>query len=71
MTRRTSPKDAARVEDAADLEHLVQDKRAIWRATDAKARRRQRRYKNLLTRELARLGPDALPEDLDDSAPGT
>jgi hypothetical protein len=52
MPRRTYPTDAGRVEQAADLEHIVQDKRADWRATGAKARRRQRRYKNLLTQQL-------------------
>jgi len=52
MPKRTYPTDARRVEQAADLEHIVHDKRADWRATGAKARRRQRRYKNLLTQQL-------------------
>lgn len=58
MPKRTYPKDAARIERAADLEDIVQDKRADWRATGAKARRRQRRYKNLLTHQLLRGGGD-------------
>lgn len=68
MSKRTSPQDAERIEDAADLEELVQDKRAVWRATGAKARRRQRRYKNLLTQQLAKRHPDARSFDwFDDS----
>lgn len=55
MAKRTSPKDAERVTDADDLEEVVVDKRAGWRATAAKARRRQRRYSNSLTRELTRI----------------
>jgi hypothetical protein len=55
MPKRTSPQDAARIGTADDLEDIVQDKRALWRATDAKARRRQRRYKALLTQQLIRL----------------
>ena len=54
MPKRTYPNDAARIDQAADLEDIVQDKRADWRATGAKARRRQRRYKNLLTHQLLR-----------------
>jgi hypothetical protein len=45
MPKRTSPKDVSRVIDAADLDSIVVDKREAWRASDAKARRRQRRYK--------------------------
>lgn len=52
MGKRTTPSDAIAIVDAADLEDLVQDKRAGWRASGAKARRRQRRYKNLLTHQL-------------------
>lgn len=58
MPKRTYPTDAGRVEQAADLEHIVHDKRADWRATGAKARRRQRRYENLLTQQLMRGGVD-------------
>lgn len=64
MPRRTTPTDAGLVEDADDLEHLVHDKRAIWRADSARARRRQRRYKNLLTRKIIAHGPDPEAEDL-------
>lgn len=53
MARRTTPTDAGQVEEADDLEDLVQDKRAGWRADSARARHRQRRYKNLLTRRIA------------------
>ena len=56
MTKRTSPLDAGKISVAADLEELVQDKREAWRASGAKARRRQRRYKALLTQQLLRLG---------------
>jgi hypothetical protein len=59
MPRRTTPTDASLVEEADDLEHLVQDKRAIWRADGARARRRQRRYKNLLTRKIVSFGAEA------------
>ena len=59
MTKRTSPSDAGKISVAADLETLVQDKREGWRASGAKARRRQRRYKALLTQQLVRLGTTA------------
>ena len=59
MVKRTSPTDAAKISVAADLEQLVQDKREGWRASGAKARRRQRRYKSLLTQHLLKLGPTA------------
>jgi hypothetical protein len=62
MTKRTSPIDAGKISVAADLETLVQDKREGWRASGAKARRRQRRYKALLTQQLLRLGPSAAAE---------
>jgi hypothetical protein len=57
MAKRTSPRDASRIIVAADLEDVVIDKREGWRASDAKARRRQRRYKRLLTQELIKLEP--------------
>lgn len=56
MAKRTSPSDARHVTVADDLEDIVHDKRAGWRATGAKARRRQRRYQNLLTTHLIRQG---------------
>lgn len=66
MAKRTSPLDAARIGIADDLDDIVIDKREGWRATSAKARRRQRRYQNLLTQQLTRLGPeDDIPDDLD------
>lgn len=55
MAKRTSPKDARLVETADDLDDVVSDKREGWRATPAKARRRQRRYKKRLTQEIKRL----------------
>ena len=55
MSKRTTPLDAETVIEAADLEDLVHDKRAGWRASGAKARRRQRRYKNLLTHQLLKM----------------
>jgi hypothetical protein len=56
MAKRTSPSDAQKISVAADLEELVQDKREGWRASGAKARRRQRRYKALLTQQLMKVG---------------
>jgi hypothetical protein len=58
MPKRTSPNDASRIIVAADLEEVVTDKREGWRGSDAKARRRQRRYKRLLTQQLVKLVPD-------------
>ena len=52
MPKRTYEKDANKVEAAQDFEELVKDKRAIWRANSVKARQRQRRYKNRLTKEI-------------------
>lgn len=52
MTKRTTYKDVQNVNYASDLEELVVDKRECWRANSAKVRRRQRRYKNLLTQSL-------------------
>lgn len=63
MPRRTSPNDADLIATADDLEDIVQDKRAHWRATDAKARRRQRRYKALLTQQLMRRDHHGVDED--------
>ncbi len=59
MPRRTYEADGRRVEVAEDLDELVSDKREGWRATPAKARRRQRRYgkrltKNILSADLVR-----------------
>ena len=56
MSKRTTPSDADHINDASDLEMLVQDKREIWRATGPNTRRRQRRYKNLLTQQLLKRG---------------
>ena len=64
MAKRTAPSDAEQISDAADLETLVEDKRANWRASGKKGRRRQRRYKNLLTYQLIRLRRTA--DGLDD-----
>lgn len=50
MTRRTYEADGRRVQFSDDLTDCVSDKRSGWRATRAKARRRQRRYMNRLTR---------------------
>jgi len=52
MSKRTSPKDAVNVIFADDIDEVVVDKRSQWRANAAKARRRQRRYKRLLTQEI-------------------
>ena len=58
MTKRTSINDAILIEDGQDLERIVKDKRAQWRANNAKARRRQRRYKKKLIAELPRIISD-------------
>ena len=58
MTRRTYETDGKRIEVADDLDELVSDKRAGWRANPAKARRRQRRYKNRLTKEILYVSQD-------------
>lgn len=55
MSKRTSPADAEKISVAADLEDIVKDKRESWRASGAKSRRRQRRYKSLLTQQLLKL----------------
>jgi hypothetical protein len=52
MPRRTSPDDERMIVDASDVHDIVVDKRADWRASPAKARRRQRRYARLLTARL-------------------
>ena len=52
MPRRTYERDGQTIESVDDLDELVTDKRAGWRASAAKARRRQRRYKKRLTNEL-------------------
>jgi hypothetical protein len=65
MPRRTSPADADQIVLADDLEVIVQDKREGWRANAAKARRRQRRYQNLLTQQLLRQGGVMLADDAD------
>ena len=62
MPKRTSLHDAKWVETADDLDDVVQDKREGWRATPAKARRRQRRYTKRMTDEIARLAQDGLDE---------
>lgn len=66
MAKRTSPSDAHKISVAADLEELVQDKREGWRASNTKARRRQRRYKALLTQQLMKVGPYPVDDDLMD-----
>jgi hypothetical protein len=63
MVKRNSPADAHKISVAADLEELVQDKRENWRASGAKARRRQRRYKALLTQQLIKLATDPASDD--------
>jgi len=63
MPKRTSPQDAADITQADDLQHAVHDKGEGWRANPTKARRRQRRYTGLLTRELLKRGTGAGEED--------
>ncbi len=53
MPKRTYPTDLCDWDDAQDLHLIVKDKRASKRATDEKARRRNRRYeKRLLNAQL-------------------
>ena len=58
MTRRTYETDGKRIEVADDLDELVSDKRAGWRANPAKARRRQRRYKKRQTKATLNASQD-------------
>ena len=58
MPRRTYEADGRRVEVADDLDDLVSDKREGWRATPAKARRRQRRYGKRLTKTILSVDMD-------------
>ena len=62
MTKRTSIKDAKRIDNASDIEEVVSDKRQGWRANAATARRRQRRYKKRLVDELANLTQESESE---------
>lgn len=64
MTRRTYERDGQTIELADDVDELVTDKRAGWRANPAKARRRQRRYKKRLTNEI--LHSDYLGQSAED-----
>jgi hypothetical protein len=59
MPRRTYESDGHRVEVAEDLDDLVSDKREGWRATPAKARRRNRRYGKRLTKSLQTTATDS------------
>ena len=69
MPKRTSPTDAMAVIDAADIDVVVKDKREGWRASELTARRQDRRYKNLLTREIRKMGGSTpQPDDDDDVA---
>ena len=52
MPRRTYERFGQTIESVDDVDELVTDKRAGWRASAAKARRRQRRYKKRLTNEI-------------------
>jgi hypothetical protein len=67
MTKRTSIKDAKRIDNASDIEEVVSDKRQGWRANAATARRRQRRYKKRLVDELANLTQESKSEFDSDS----
>jgi len=58
MPRRTYESDGHRVEVAGDLNDLVSDKREGWRATPAKARRRNRRYGKRLTKSVQTTATD-------------
>lgn len=58
--KRTYNDTLSDVTDAPDLQHLVQDKRSLKRASSAKGRRRNRRYEN---RILNAQSPDVSDED--------
>ncbi len=60
MPKRTSINQIDKIESANDIEDMVFDKRAGWRANQAKARRRQRRYKRKMTKAIFL---DALNQD--------
>ena len=64
MPKRTYPKDARLIEQAADLEKIVRDECADWRATGAEARTRQRRYKALLIQQLVKDGGETDAGDM-------
>ena len=59
--KRTDNKTLGDINDAPDLQRLVQDKRSQKRATTAKASRRNRRYEN-------RLLSAHIEDDFDDEA---
>jgi hypothetical protein len=63
MAKRTYPDDARMIVDAGDVADVVVDKREGWRASPAKARRRQRRYARLLTSRLIVDGGELSMED--------
>ena len=52
--RRTSTQDYTKIEQAKDLEMVVNDKRYLKRANKKKATRRDRRYKNNLMNHLSK-----------------
>jgi len=52
IMRRTRTQDFEKIEQARDLERVVNDKRYLKRANKKKAARRNRRYKNTLTSHL-------------------
>ena len=52
--RRTSTQDYTKIEQAKDLEMVVNDKRYLKRANKKKATRRDRRYKNNLMNLLSK-----------------
>lgn len=52
MSKRTSSKNASKIEHSEDLNHLVKDKRAGKRANKQKGNRRNRHYVNLMMRHL-------------------
>ena len=56
MPRRTYEADGSLITSGEDFDELVTDKRQGWRATPARARRRQRRYGKRLTKELKYAG---------------
>ena len=58
--KRTYNDTLSDVTDAPDLQHLVQDKRSLKRASSTKGRRRNRRYEN---RILSAQSPDSSDAD--------
>ena len=63
MPKRTYEQSGRSIENSVDLSEAVKDKRAKWRASPSKIRRRKRRYEKRLTKEI--LYSDIIKHDQD------